>query len=41
MGFKFENKGYTHAPTPKPCGCGKSENKEGFCDGSHLNKDKK
>jgi CDGSH-type Zn-finger protein len=41
MGFKFEHKGYTHAPTPKPCGCGKTSNGDGYCDGTHqqLSKD--
>lgn len=31
--------GYVHAPIPKPCGCGNTTNSDGYCDGSHLNKE--
>lgn len=26
----------TYAPIPKPCGCGNTQNEQGYCDGSHL-----
>lgn len=28
----------TYAPLPKPCGCGNTQNEQGYCDGSHLSK---
>lgn len=33
MGFILEKK------EPKKCGCGKTSNPQGFCDGTHLQKE--
>jgi CDGSH-type Zn-finger protein len=37
----MENTSPQTAPAPKMCGCGKTKNPKGHCDGSHAQPDRK